>query len=224
MVTVSIIIDVVDRLIALVKRREEVSRARYDDVVKPLMADVDALHRDYLTTFRKYRDALVDGKSVDAAFMDAIAADSLFSRDLRSRVRAAADSDGDDRLRPLKIAVLAYLQLATVNPLAEWDEEVMYEMGHYSYHSEAIDQVRRDAVDALLERTLEDWGILFIMNASRLMLANGIASVVSRGLSPQLTTRLVIRMIESVVIELQRRYGVITRAHTDVRKALLDPK
>jgi hypothetical protein len=66
--------------------------------------------------------------------------------------------------------------------------------------------------------------MLFILNSSRLMLANGIASTMSRGLSPELTTRLVIRMIESVVIELQHRYAVITRAHTDVRKALLDPK
>ncbi len=222
----SLIFDLIDRVIDLARRREEVDRAQYGDVVKALMDDVDALHRDYLTTFRKYRDLLVSGKPLDTAFLDAVAADSLFSRDLRIRVRAVAESDGDDRLHLLKAAVLAYLKLATVNPLDEWDERVMYE-SDLRYHPPLpvpMEAVPHDDIDRRMERTLEEWDMLFIMNASRLHLANGIMTVLQRGLEPELAARLAVRMIESIIIELQRRYAVITRAHSDVRKTLLDPK
>lgn len=122
--------------------------------------------------------------------------------------------------------MLAYLKLATVNPLVEWDEDVSYE-SNPRYHPSLpvpMNDVPHDDVDRRMERTLEEWGMLLMMNASRLSLANGTASVLSRGLEPELAARLGIRMIESIVVALQYRYGVITRANENVRKRLLSPK
>lgn len=62
------------------------------------------------------------------------------------------------------------------------------------------------------------------MNSARFQLANGISTVLEKGLSPELAARLAVRMIESLVVELQNRYTVITRAHNDIRKKLLKPK
>lgn len=99
------------------RRSEEVDRTRYDEIVKTLMADVDALHRDYLTSFRKYHDSLAGKKELDAAFLEKVATDSLFSRDLRARVRALVEAEADPRWQPLMRAVRSYLELAVVNPI-----------------------------------------------------------------------------------------------------------
>ena len=220
----SLAFDLIDRLISLVRRSEEVDRARYDEIVKTLMADVDTLHRDYLTSFRNYHDSLAGKKELDAAFLEKVATDSLFSRDLRARVRALVESEADPRLQPLMRAVQSYLELAVVNPLEEWDASVSYAAGQYRWYRERRQEPPYDDVDTLLKRTLEDWNVLFIMNSARLQLANGISTVPEKGLSPELAARLAVRMIESLVVELQNRYAVITRAHNDIRKKLLKPK
>jgi hypothetical protein len=79
-------------------------------------------------------------------------------------------------------------------------------------------------VDVRLERTLDECDILFIGNSVRLRFANGVEVVRERGIAPELAARLVVRVIESLVAGVQRRYAVITRAHCDIRKTLLDPK
>ena len=235
----SIIIDVVDRLIALFKRREEVSRATYDDVVKALMADVDALHRDYLTTFRKYRDEVARKAELDRAFLDTIAADSLFSRDLRARVRALVETETDPRLRPLTRAVQAYLKIAVVNPLQEWDSRMELELGA-GPRTTHFRPLRQAAIDRRLLSALEgsrasfpfaypregsdEWGPDWDgENRLRVYLKSGVEHLLVQGLEPALAVRFAVRLIESLVTELQKRYAVITRAHGDVRTALLTP-
>ena len=51
--------SLVDRVISLLKRREEVDKALFDHTVKPAMDDLEKLHATYLDRFAQYR-ALVE--------------------------------------------------------------------------------------------------------------------------------------------------------------------
>ena len=217
--------SIVDRLIALVRRREEVDRARYEDFVQSVMTEVDALHAHYLEAFRRYRDSLIDKKQLEASFLDTVGQDSLFSRDLRARVRALADAEWDARLRPLMRAVHAYLDLATVNPLQDWREVVYVEMSDPRI---AEDEDRKavpfDRTDQELWSQLRATQLLTDANVPRECLINGAHRLLREGLAPELSVRLALRMLESIVGELQRRYAVITRAFAAIRTELLEPK
>lgn len=221
----TIVGDVIDRLIDLVRRREEVDRALYEDAVAAMMTEVDALHVHYLEAFRRYRDSLIDTKELHASFLDAVARDSLFSRGLRARVRAFADTNGDTRLQPLVRAVHAYLELATVNPLEDWQEVAFVAM---SDPRTADDEERRavpfDRTDSELGYQLTVTQRLTDTNMPRSYLINGAHRLLREGLAPELTVRLAIRMLESIVAEVQRRYAVITRACAAIRTELLEPK
>lgn len=221
----TIVGDVIDRLIDLVRRREEVDRALYEDAVAAMMTEVDALHVHYLQAFRRYRDSLIEKQQLDASFLDTVGQDSLFSRDLRARVRAFADTNGDTRLRPLMRAVHAYLELATVNPLEDWREVAFVAMNDpRTADDEELQAVPSDRTDAELGYQLRAMQDLTGRNVPRSHLINGAHRLLHEGLAPELTVRLGLRMLESILAEVQRRYAVITRANAAIRTELLEPK
>jgi hypothetical protein len=80
----------VDRCVELVKRREELHRALFEDFVDPIQKDFEAVHNNYLETFRNYRELV---KTTNHAFddthpvFDSIKADSLFSAGMRAQVQ-----------------------------------------------------------------------------------------------------------------------------------------
>ena len=76
----SVLGDVIDRLIQFIERRERLDRELYEDRVVPLMTAVDALHGDYLQAFRRYRDAIAAKVDLPTLIQN-IGTDSLFSRD-----------------------------------------------------------------------------------------------------------------------------------------------
>ena len=125
------IAEVIKHSIDLVRRREEVNRNTFGDFVAPLMAAFEAIHRDYLSSFRKYRDVLIDANTLertDALFAE-ILDDSLFSVNLREQVvqLGRIDVEADGPLRPFVEAISQYLTFATsaldTTPDTLFDEE-----------------------------------------------------------------------------------------------------
>ena len=70
-----------DRVISLLKRREEVDKALFDQTVKPAMDDLEKLHATYLDRFAQYR-ALVEAATPQdwspTALLDRIRRDALY--------------------------------------------------------------------------------------------------------------------------------------------------
>jgi hypothetical protein len=103
----------IDRLVALVKRREEVNRAIYTDFIVPIFKDFEALHNNYITTFADYRESLVNTAvplSQGHPVFAQIRADSLFSQHLRAKFPRADVIENSDRyVRAICWSVIAYL-------------------------------------------------------------------------------------------------------------------
>jgi len=109
-----LVFELIDRTIDLLRRREELNRRTLDDMVAPLLAAFEDVHRDYLATCRKYFDSFT---RQDTAHHESVIAEivaySLFSTNLRDRVRLMAKAVSDPRLDRFVAAITQYLQLAS---------------------------------------------------------------------------------------------------------------
>ena len=86
---IDLIDKLIDRCIQLVRYREEIHRRLFDAYVEPIQTDFEAVHEDYLETFRKYRAmvrAPVPTLDEHHPVLDAITEDSLFNSKLRMRI------------------------------------------------------------------------------------------------------------------------------------------
>src|ERR1700729_1417309 len=104
--------ELVDRIISLLKRREEVNRATFDDVLAPAMQSIEEVHKDYLASFARYRQGLKDKAiHLDSGhpLFDSIKEDNLFSQQLRSKVTALEPLLEDEKFGPFLRAIHAYL-------------------------------------------------------------------------------------------------------------------
>jgi len=113
----------IDRAIGLVREHKAVRRALHDDYVAPLIAQFDEVHRNYLTTFRKYREMIATGETnfsaSDPVFQE-IKNDSLFSGDVRAKLGAFWQGldhrDNADSITALLSAIFRYLASGTDYP------------------------------------------------------------------------------------------------------------
>jgi hypothetical protein len=220
----SILSDIIDRIIQLDQRREQITRSLYVDFVQPLVSDLDTLHKDYLAAFRKYTDRLLSGGDLDKALLDEIAADSLFSEDLRAKVRAAVDEHVDARISALINAIKTYLSLVTLNPLQQWySTEDLFVGESYEEDRECLlagdgplpDSDHRIFLE--IQRTMPR-----VTNIGRLHLHRGLRDLLAvEGMEPDVRTDLAVLLIEGIVRELQARRSVVARAHEQVRQSLL---
>jgi hypothetical protein len=82
-------LKLIDRLIDLAKRRQEINKASFTDLVAPTMVDLEAIHKDYLDSFRRYSD-LIDDETIPLKpghpVLEAIRKDNLFSEGLRAKI------------------------------------------------------------------------------------------------------------------------------------------
>jgi hypothetical protein len=85
-----LILTLIDRLIALVKKGEELNRKMFDDFVQPAFQSFDMVHADYIDSLTCYSARLGDTTlSMDynhPVFRD-IELDSLKSEHLRSKLK-----------------------------------------------------------------------------------------------------------------------------------------
>jgi hypothetical protein len=102
----------IDRGIQLRRRREEIDRTFFSDVVAPALTNLAAVHVDYIETFRRYRALLADSSHPTDSrhpIFEALQTDALFSWHLRSRMDEVVQLQRDDTLGPLIMAIEAYL-------------------------------------------------------------------------------------------------------------------
>jgi hypothetical protein len=103
---------VIDRLISLLKRREEVNRSTFNDVLSPAMASIEEVHKDYLASFTRYRSGLKDAAiHLDSShpLFDSIKEDNLFSEQLRSKVSTLEPLLQDEKFGAFLSAIHTYL-------------------------------------------------------------------------------------------------------------------
>lgn len=53
-------LKLIEKLIDLVKQRQQLNRATFDELASPAMASMEAVHDDYVKTFSEYRAILKD--------------------------------------------------------------------------------------------------------------------------------------------------------------------
>ncbi len=95
---VDIVDKLIDRCIQLVRYKKEVSKSLFNDYVQPIQSDLEAVHRDYLDTFRKYREMIKAPKpplNPRHPVLDSIKSDAVFNAQLRMKIHGvmAAASD-----------------------------------------------------------------------------------------------------------------------------------
>lgn len=86
-----LVLKLIDKLIELVKRREEVDKDLFSNFLVPAMTDFEAVHKSYVDSFRKYRECVADrNNALDRRHkvFDLIKEDMLDSIDLRGKVLA----------------------------------------------------------------------------------------------------------------------------------------
>lgn len=95
---VDIIDKLIDRCIQLVMYKKEVSKSLFNDYIQPIQGDLEAVHRDYLDTFRQYRAMIkvpTPPLNPSHPVLDSIKADAVFNAQLRMKIHGlmAAASD-----------------------------------------------------------------------------------------------------------------------------------
>ena len=109
---VEIVDKLVDRLLQLIKHRKEQNQELYSNFVEPAIADFEAVHKNYMESFKSYRTTLREGKTpldMEHPLFDKIREDSLFSSEIRSKVAAIQELDGDTVIGPFAKAVSIYV-------------------------------------------------------------------------------------------------------------------
>src|SRR5690242_18022007 len=81
---------VLDRLIQLVDRREKLGRNFFSDYVAPVMADFEAVHKDYMESLKRYAERLKDKTfefGPEHPIFEEIRRDRISARHLQTKAR-----------------------------------------------------------------------------------------------------------------------------------------
>lgn len=85
------LLDLLDRLIDLLKHRQSIDQRFYADVVTPMLQALDHVHQDYVSAFGVYLSLIKDEMlvpNVDHPLFIRLREDMLFSGHMRARVAA----------------------------------------------------------------------------------------------------------------------------------------
>jgi hypothetical protein len=192
---------VIDRLISLVKRREEVNRSTFNDMLSPAMASIEEVHKDYLASFARYRLGLKDkGVPLNSAHpvFDSIKEDNIFSEQLRSKVMVLQPHLKDEKFGKFLTAIHMYLFSAALPRLTDSTFPVQQSSDESDY--QPPQQVRSGYGRSL--------STIFASN---------------RGNDEDRRQR-AIKALDDAVMELQKNYRQILVAFTALKKNLLSPK
>jgi hypothetical protein len=113
-------LKLIDRFIDLGKRRQEINRSFFTDFVAPAMADFEAVHKDYLESFLRYRSMLEDQTiplGPEHPVLTSIKKDNLFSEGLRAKILGLDPFLDDPVFGDFMLKVKLYLTEATTPPV-----------------------------------------------------------------------------------------------------------
>jgi|GEM_PF-4875730 hypothetical protein len=118
---IDLILKLIDRCVQLAKQREAQNRSIYSDFIEPLMRDFQSVHDNYISSFSKYREAVISSENpteLIETLLEEINHDSLYSIDGRSRLRSfklldeVLDIKSDKDINSLIDAICYYLDSA----------------------------------------------------------------------------------------------------------------
>jgi hypothetical protein len=197
---IELFVALLDKLIDLVKKREEINRASFSDFLSPAMLGIEAVHNDYLASFARYREILKDKRiPLDAnhPVFEKIKEDNLFSQQLRSRMVALEPLLDDEIFGEFLKSIHTYLWKAT-GPTTNG-----------SLFSPVAMSIQRD----------EGVPPQVVRNEY----ARGLSRIFRGGADDRSTRANALSALESTVMQLQERYHAILICFTALQKKLLKP-
>lgn len=194
--TLDLSLKLIDRCIALVKHREESNKNLYRDFVAPAVADFEAVHKNYMESFRQYGDMIANSNTVlneKHSVIKTITRDSLFSHDLRAKVYALRDLIADPLVGKFVKAIYEYM---------DWASDPGLDFGATMYlHGDSPS------------------------NPKRYELREGLEKVFSKEWTGQDEKRLHgLRVVDEIVFLTQEKYSAVVGEHTALKRRLLQPK
>lgn len=196
MIETAILGALIDRIIALLKRREEVKLAHLEKFIAPSVQNLEALHQEYVVRFSKYRDAVEDTQfalDMKHPVLAMMKKDAIYARAAETKIA---------ELNHLKISVgvasslfdamKCYLLSNTVPTFAPLDIDIrIYELG-------GLPNARTRQVPEALSIVLSD----------------------SIELNDEGRRQLMIEVLDAMVVELQERYSVVIAEYYKVKEQL----
>jgi len=129
-----VIIDLVDKLIdrciQLIKSEQERRKDLFENSIKPIFEQFEIVHKEYLQSFKRYRDLLKNPDEDLQQIIDVIETDNLFSEDQRAKLRALADGTGNFALDRFVQTIHMYL-MSPEHPEALVE---LYKDSRYTHH------------------------------------------------------------------------------------------
>ena len=121
-----LVLKLIDRCINLAETREKGKRELFKDFVEPTFADFEAVHKNYIYSFKKYREVLrnetIPCNTAHPVFV-MIAEDNLFSDDTRAKLWSQFE-DPRGPLVDFRKSIYRYL----------WNVEPELELHHSQLH------------------------------------------------------------------------------------------
>jgi hypothetical protein len=227
------VLQIIDRLIQLETRREQVKRNRYSDFFAPLMADLDAVHKDYTESFKRYQTILDDDTipltNEHPVFKD-VASDNLLSEHLRAKIQAV-DFDnlaqpGNEVEKAFLRAIYDYLFRSTLEPTSRVQyaevrpaEYFLTDAEHSALRAEAPDFYTPDWEDPIDElRGIRD------VQIHRTEAALGMLELLAMKVTDGDKRKLAERILSEGIYRLQCRYREVVGAHQALKQQLLRPR
>ena len=87
---IDLVDKLIDRLIQLVKHKQELSRNLFTNFIEPIYLQFEAIHQQYLISFKGYRDFLKETNTSIESLVDKIKEDKLFNEGKRRKIYASS--------------------------------------------------------------------------------------------------------------------------------------
>lgn len=112
-VMIDIFLKLVDRLISLVKQRQDDRRQLFDRFVEPAYESFEEVHKQYLEAFRSYKEVIKTSRKAMDTYHPVfvlIHDDRLFKQNVLNKCWALEQYASDDVLGPFVRAIVDYLE------------------------------------------------------------------------------------------------------------------
>ena len=202
---IDVILRLIDRCIELVKTRQATDKALYREFVVPAIDDFNLVHRNYLDSFKRYRDMLSAASGAfgpDHPVIDAIRTDALFSADLRSKIYS---------LRPLASDPIAGGLIAAIERYMKGTNDHIERYGVLADPNGA----RREASENIGKNAGN------LKNLIRVAYTDNLQDIFGRLLDDASKKKMAIAALDYIVEQMQARYAAAIREHSLLKHRLL---
>lgn len=227
---IELFLKLIDKCISLVKARQEQDKGFYTDFVAPAFADFEMLHKDYLDSFRRYRDVIETTNlplNAEHSIFEMVRNDSLFSDNLRSKLREMYGQFARSGLPEMNIFMYSVLRYLTY---------IVNITGRLHSSVRAITQTEKvkllaDLDAASISKDSPEESIRFSpaeadgrANFPRWFFTIGLKDIVEANLPEQEKRKSALQLVSQNVRLIQYNYRRVIHAHAQLKKRLLQTR